>query len=907
MKKIKLILILLCNFSIVAMAQIPKPVDCSLGPINIITPRPDNILVSSVTITSTYVTGAQSYSLFYRPSNVGDNIAWDELPNCGQSCTVANLVPGGQYDFYMVASKTCTNTTPPTDVDSGSPVITIMLDPAPPIISSSNGEDLTESNSHTQLTAVGYSFAQYTWYRDGQVIIGATSSSITATLPGNYSMTGCGTFPDGGYGCQSTDSLQISGLHINYISTKIPLVENITDLTQLDGLSSSSVSVATVYSDGFARPIQSVARAASPLGNDMVAIHHYDGFGREPIQYAPFALSISDGAYHHVPYPSLPQLYNFYNKDNDKIANTAFPFAETLYEASPLNRVLQQGSVGEEWQLNATTPHVKSVAYLSNKDSDAVWVWAPSGQSLVASSFYAAGSLSVTESTDENSHMIREFKDMGDRTVLIEKVIEAGVKLRTYFVFDDMGRLTFVIPPKTVAALPATATVTIANTTLAKECYSYSYDERSRVIVKNIPGAGATYMAYDPWDRLVQAQTANQRVKNKWSFTKYDVFNRPIMNGEIVFVGNAVNAGQAIATFYANATVTANPTLRYEEAGSAIHGYTNRSYPVLANASQVYSASYFDDYSFLSQLGTNYQFNPEPSLNLTANSNATKGLLTGLKVIILGSSNYLNTVNFYDKKHQLIQVVTDNHLGGIDRSSNSIDFTGKILKVKMTHTGLQNITVEEEHTYDPQGRKQQVYHTVNGGSRILLCDYQYNELGQLTEKNIHSTDGNKFLQSLDYTYNIRGWLSQVNPSEVESNATYSDQYGFELAYTSAPSGGIIGFQPSFNGNITAFTERRPATIEAGGIFKNAYAFTYDYRDQLKQANYYQASNPIKNGYFDMSTITYDPNGNILSLQRKGTKADGTNGLIDNLNYFYNGNQLIKVDDLADQVKGFVNK
>jgi hypothetical protein len=775
-----------------------------------------------------------------------------------------------------------------------------------PLIFASNGGVLSYENPEVKISATSGYNGGYTWYKNDAVIDGASTNTLTLSKVddvGVYTLKGCATYPDGTSQCKTSLPIEITGeiLHVNFFRKKTTLIENVTDPAQLDVLPATQVNMATVFADGLGRNIQTVQRSGSPLANDIVLEKRYDQFGREVKQILPFAIQKSDGFYNYI-LKSLQPIKDFY-LTKDKIAHTDFPFGETQFEASPFNRVLKQGFAGEDWQLNTT--HVKSLAYLSNKQTDNIWIWTSTSQGLSASSFYPDGSLSMVEVMDENGHIAREYKDKLGKSILNEKVIENGV-LRTYSVFDDLGRLINVVPPKTTAALSVSQNANIANDVLARECYSYRYDERGRQIVKNIPGAGSTYIVYDKWDRVVLTQTSNQRSRNKWSFNKYEVQDRLVLTGEIILAGDNIAATQAVNTFYAN--VFSNPILRYEETGGSIHGYTNRSFPVLSNECQVYTVSYYDDYSFLSQFGNAYQFSPESVLGLTSSSTNTQGLITGTKTIILGTCNFLKTAIYFDNKHRMIQGITENHMGGTDKVSSKLDFIGRLTDTKIVHNGLQVVTIQERHTYDAQGRKLQIYEKVNNESEVLRCDYHYNELGQMVEKNIHSTDGNKFLQSVDYVYNIRGWLSQQNPSETESNTTYPDQYGFELSYTSAPSGGAASFQPSFNGNITAFTETRPATVEVAGTFKSAYTFVYDYRDQLKQANYSQASNPIlMNGYFDMPIITYDQNGNILTLQRKGTKTDGTNGLIDKLNYLYNGNQLIRVDDIADQVKGFVNK
>ena len=771
--------------------------------------------------------------------------------------------------------------------------------PVPPV-QATNGGLLTYDKPNLVLsTPAGYH--SYTWSRDGQSIGGATTRQLTVTQPGIYTVTGCATYPDGFSQCKTSQPIQVTGekRFINAVGKRISLVENIATVTQLDALPYNQSNTTIGYFDGFARPVQNLAQASSPLGKDVVTFHTYDAFSRETKQLLPYVRNTTDGAFKIIT-PSYKPLRDFYQNNNDKIVNSAFPYAETLYEASPLNRVLQQGAPGEEWQLS--TGHVRRMEYGNNTASDNIWIWKPAGAGLTATEVYPASALSVIKTIDENGNPSRVFQDKQGQNVCIEKTGEGSLRLRTYFVFDDLNKLTFVIPPKTIEELQISGnTVSISADVLAKECYSYVYDTRGRLTTKKIPGAGAAYTVYDPWNRVVLTQHANQRTRNKWLFNKYDNLGRIILSGEFTLAGDLATAQQAVNTFYA--TVASTPTLRYEETGTSVHGYTNRSYPVLPANAQVYQVNYYDNYAFLSDFGTGYQFVQESALGLSASSTQTTSLLTGTKTLILGTTTYLKAATYYDAKHRPIQIIAENHTGSIDRASTQLDFTSRVLKTKMIHNGPQSVTVLEEFTYDHAGRKLQAYHTINNGPRILLCDYQYNELGQLVEKNIHSTDGSHFLQSLDYTYNIRGWLLNTNNGETDPNATYPDQYGFSLSYTSSPDN-TSGFTPSFNGNIAAFGQTRPGTLDGSVPATSVYNYRYDTRDQLKEAKYFQSG---QDGRFDMPVITYDANGNIQTLQRKGITTSGAPGVIDNLNYFYNGNQLIRINDSADATKGFINR
>jgi hypothetical protein len=768
--------------------------------------------------------------------------------------------------------------------------------PVPTITASNNGI-LTYENPHVQLTTqTGYN-SGYTWYLNGEVISNATINTLDVTVPGDYSVKGCALYPDGTSECTTSVITQVTGeiMYVNFVRKKIPLVENVTSSSQLEALDLTQLNVTTTYLDGLARPIQTVQQSYSPSGHDVVVPVQYDSMSREPKKLLPFTRTTNDGTYRYMPLSLFP-LKTFYQQENDQIANTAFPFAETIFEASPLNRPLLQGQPGEDWQIS--TGHVSSFSYLSNTSTDKIWLWTAGESTVTANAYYPAGALMVSRVTDADGNVMNEFKDKSGHVIVSERIIEAGKKLRTYFIYDDLGRLTNVLPPKTTEALPNSPPATVSSDILSRECFSYQYDSRGRVNIKNIPGAGLTYIVYDPWDRVVLTQQANQRTAGKWLFNKYDQHNRLILTGETSLTGDYTAAVTAVTNFYAS--VATNPALRFESAGGTMHGFTNRSFPVLANQNQIFTVSYYDNYDFLAAFGAAYQFTPEPSLGLTDIFPRAQKLLTGTKTIILGTNNYLKTVHYYNKRHQLIQLVADNHVGGIDKVSNTFDFSGKMVKGKTRHQGAQSVTIDKEIVYDHAERIAKIYHTVNNGAKILLAQHEYNELGQLIEKNIHSEDQTTFLQSLDYAYNIRGWLSQFNSNETESNVKFGDVYGFELSYTKPPQSGIANFKPSYTGNISAYTETRPTNVDDAGIaFKSTFAYEYDKRNQLTKAIYYQ---PLNNGAFDIPIINYDSNGNFLRLQRKQNGV-----MIDDLLYLYNGNQLLYVNDSADANKGFIDR
>ena len=83
-----------------------------------------------------------------------------------------------------------------------------------------------------------------------------------------------------------------------------------------------------------------------------------------------------------------------------------------------------------------------------------------------------------------------------------------------------------------------------------------------------------------------------------------------------------------------------------------------------------------------------------------------------------------------------------------------------------------------------------------------------------------------------------------------------------------------------------------------------YEFTYDGANRLTNSVYREyesrSGNYINNDNYNES-VTYDSNGNIKTLQRRGKMQNGSYGLIDNLTLYYTGNQLSSVTESAKEV------
>jgi RHS repeat-associated protein len=440
-------------------------------------------------------------------------------------------------------------------------------------------------------------------------------------------------------------------------------------------------------------------------------------------------------------------------------------------------------------------------------------------------------------------------------------------------------------------------------------CYIYHYDYRNRLIEKKIPGKGWEHIVYNTLDQPILTQDKLLRNQNKWLFTKYDAFGRVVYTGEYSYPPNgaAENAGRIELQNLANNQNPANIFETKLNSGTTlIDGvnleYSNNSFPT--NNLVLFTVNFYDDYNF----GFINNF-PFQSPYYQQYSNLTKSLPTATMVRVLETNHWISSVNYYNDKAQIIYSASKNpYLQSFDATALELDFTGKILRSKTTHLkdGEAPIVIEDTYTYDHAKRLLTQTQTINNQAPELIINNSYDEFGQLINKKVGGVVANNVtqsngLQSIDYAFNIRGWLRSINNGTTNNG----DLFGFKLNYNNPE----ISTKPLYNGNIS---ETFWQTANDNNL--RGYDYEYDALNRLKKANYHgnyiiaNSANQIED--YSLSNVNYDPNGNILSLQRTGLIPTGGIGnwqvdIIDNLDYFYenNSNKLVSVNDTATE-EGF---
>ena len=625
----------------------------------------------------------------------------------------------------------------------------------------------------------------------------------------------------------------------NYIRTRRML--NDTGSSYLDDIA---------YYDGLGRPFQTVQKAVkngSPVNKNLATLQEYDATGREGNSWLP--IPISSSVY------LAPAAFK--SSAPGKYSNDSRPYSQPFYEASPLNRILQQYGPGTVW-YNAGRP-VKT-EYLTNTATLPLncrcYTVNDSYTLSSGSSNYAAGQLSVVKTMDEDMNVSYSFTDKLGHLVLTRQM-QGSEPHDTYYVYDEKGNLCFVLQPMYQSS---------ANLDLY--AFQYKYDGRNRCVYKKLPGAKHITYTYNDDDQLIYSQDGRQRSQKKLTYYKYDYLRRMTCWGECTddrpSISDRVEFKSEIPT----------------------------SIPV------IYVRNYYDDYSFVG--GSDF-----PAFSFIKDTAGHgKGLLTGSCITILGTDMKIYVAHYYDIKGRETKTVQSNLLGGYDVTVTTYTFTDKPATVTHTHTanGKSTWTEAYTYTYDHANRISKVQHTF-GGTTITLYDALYDDFGRLMTKSLHGSTTSK----LTYTYNLRGWLTEITGARFTQNMYYntgvgtakyngsissmtwkagneSTVRGYKFTYDGLDrlQNAIYGESASINANTNRFSEKVTAYDKNGNIlalqrYGQTIASAYGLIDnlkitlngnQLKSVNdaiatmAYNNSFEFKNGANATTEYMYDANGNL---------------------------------------------
>ena len=610
-----------------------------------------------------------------------------------------------------------------------------------------------------------------------------------------------------------------------------------------------------VYYDEMGREEQTILVGASPQGGSIISAQEYDEHGRISKTWLNGKATGTTGGY-VSPFSTLEGYVKASN------LNDAKPYTLVIYEASPLGRPIAEYGAGAEWQNNGkalTREYGVNVSGDSNLNSVHYSV-TYSGTTATVSKIgnWPTGSQTVTKVTDEDGSVFYEFKDRNGEVVL-QRHINAGIYLDTYYIRDGWGNILAVLPPAVSSQLTTTggSWTSTSSDILKNYAYFYKYDSRYRQTGKKLPGCDWIITVYDASDTPIMIQDGVQRLGSQWTYIISDVWGRPCLSG-------------TCTGSYSELSTVVKAT-RYS---------TSSSYSVSGlsfTPSDILVETYYDNYAFLGSGGFS------TALSYTSgsgygekDSNSPIGMMTGIKKRLLdGSSNfsYLYNTVYYDYRGQIIQKKSTNLMSGMDEEYASYNFDGQPQGRKLVHSasGMSTITQEYEYTYDTWGRNTYIKHRLNNGVLTTIANNSYDDIGRLKYKN---RNGVSALQST-YAYNVRSWTKSITGTLFSETLYYNDSRNTNTV--------------KYNGSISAIDWKADSK-------QRGYDFLYDNLSRLTHA-YYVENGSRSNKY--NTQYSYDSMGNFLTLKRNGLQDGGTYGQIDDLTFTLNGNQVTKIEDAVN--------
>ncbi len=620
----------------------------------------------------------------------------------------------------------------------------------------------------------------------------------------------------------------------NYISEKIYLDEQGTNkIAHLD------------YYDGLGNLIETIS-TGSGSGKSIYSFMTYDSKEREDRSYLPVPQE------HSLSFMEPEELQaassSFYDNDN-----TAY--RQKHYDA--MDRIIAEDMPGLLWRKDH-----KAIAYRysTNTVADKVLHYdAPlSSMSLAlpkATRFacYPEATLTKVVCSDADGKTVTCFEDIHGNIILERR--DMG---DTYFVYNDLGQLRFVLTPK-------------YQTSENKElfAYEYRYDWRGRLVKKILPGCGYMQYWYDRDGRVMFFQDENLRTKGKYRYWLYDLDGRNVIQGLCDDCKRDDSMLPIMSTDFG-------------KPGLLGTGYELRLEGLFKNPT-IEQVVYYDDYRFL-----NGSMKDKFAGMEVGGSNA-KGFITGV-VSRASNGEFLYETRAYDLKGNIIETKTKELKGRLIHTRNIYTFTNN-LKESSSEVNVgygQPFLATTTYTFNKHNDKPETCITTVSHSeeqQMSSISYTYDDLGQL--KSVTRPFGSGQSGNVNYKYDLHGWVKQITTNSFKESMFYADGPG----------------TPCYNGNISSLTWEN-----AGYKQKRGYKFTYDNLNRMTNATYGERDNLSDNADHYNETLEYDINGNIMRLQRRGLKQDGQYGNIDNLHLSYNGNQPVVIKEDAEPIlnKGAFN-
>jgi len=714
------------------------------------------------------------------------------------------------------------------------------------------------------------------------------------------------------------------------------------------------------------------------LWGDVVQFTKFDTYGRPDKQYLPYTTTTESGKYKTTAATEQPQYYSSKYNETAPYNRVSQYDNSPLNRALKTNQsgTSWTNSAGSSVELlfNDATDNVQDFTIDYTSTALPVSHGTYADRTLYKTIYTDENGKNVIEFTDKSGKLILKKVQLDDAPA----DVYAGW-ICTYNVYDDFGQLRFVVQPEGVKWLADNNwdfTATNGQTVADEWCFRYEYDDEGRTTLKKAPGAKELYMLYDKRGRMVFMQDGNQRLQPvpEWTVNLYDELDRPVItalyhtatpaavlqtsitdnpaatgtssitNPSVPITDLVVNHRETSISLYAatnsiefvadasgnfespdNDNFTAEIDPAAATPANLLNVVSTYNNPIsnteLANPSITTIVKYFfyDTYNYndlkvFSSSFDNAQAYPSGADPMTKTQRTTN-MLTGIKVRVLNTNNFLTSSFYYDEKGRPLQTLEDNIKSGVDVTTNQYQFDDRLLSTAEKHTAAgseySNYAIVTKYIFDKIGRATSLQKKFGGNPFTTIAGYDLDDMGRLKTKHLapgytNTTTGKEEMESLTYSYNIHDQFTGINKQYALKAAGYDkwDNY-FGLC---------LGFDK--DESVFAAT-RRDGSVSGllwntqGDDAQRKYDFSYDNAGRLTKAAFNERQNitdawNTNNLDFTVSgyngKIEYDLNGNLLAMLQKGVvPGNHTVVTVDDLRYSYQAysNKLARVTDMGN--------
>ncbi len=480
----------------------------------------------------------------------------------------------------------------------------------------------------------------------------------------------------------------------------------------------------------------------------------------------------------------------------------------------------------------------KAIAYTTNTSSNPVKHYFATSSGISQDNTYAESSLIGEKTTDEDGHTIEVFKDLRGNVILERRASNND----TYYVYNDLAQLRYVLSP-----------MYQEEASLEKYAYQYTYDSKGRMATKKLPGCKTAYFSYDTANRMISSKDGNGIIH----FYLYDGLGRMVVQGTCK---NMLTNDSQIRNYSFSLSSNGVCNTRY----NCPSGY-NLNNPVLEIANYYDYREDFVDMVAGSLSGYTFPKNKDadPRSSMVGQIQQTSD---GEKIY---SAFYYNIRGKLTEKREVIgnkYIQTTTQYSFTDKPefvTTYVKHNGKEYTMTTTYNNSADTDMLLSKTTDYNGREAVIAFTYDALNRMSNASYNGNS-------NLTTT----------YQYDDRGWLRKTN----------GPLFSEELHYMDDTDGGI----KYYNGNIST-------TIIKAGNANTSFRYEYEY-DNLNRLVKAWSGEIVRIGVNKNNKyseeVSYNLNSSPCTLKRKGKMNNGSFGLIDDLAYNYNGNQLKNIHDAA---------